>query len=495
MNEKFIKYILFFFLSGLPGVLMAQDSTPPERPFITHVTVDTANNNSLVYWTKSPSTDVEWYLLYYEIQTANGLEGVKFDSVSADQNSYVHLASGAEDGSILYSVTALDSSKNESIRKPGLHSTVHTSLFYDSCNNKIQVKWNKYVGWDNNVAGYRLFYKPPGGTFELLSGVEYSDSIYDHFNIAENNQYEYFIEAVKNDGLVSRSNISRKYTFMPAPPAVLNLEQVTVKEKNQLEISYIFSDTSTINNFALMRSADPSADFIIVDKANEVSSSPSSFQDNIITSVDRYYYKIGALNSCNRVIGQSNYGVNLLLISDTTNQLINLNWNIYNEWSAGVQEYQIYRNDQSGNFNLIATTQGTSYSDDLSAIYNTGLDGELRYFVVAVRNGDGLSCNSNTLITRVSTLIKIPNAFTPNADGKNDSFKPILSFYPSDFLMLIYDRTGNIIYETEDYLKGWDGSVNGSSMAPQGVYMYHIQYSSKNGTKVKKTGNLTLFYP
>jgi gliding motility-associated-like protein len=495
MPVKFKIYITFIILFGLSGLVSAQDNIPPERPYITHVSVDTANNNSLLYWTMSPSSDVEWYLIYYEIQSANGLEGVKFDSVSANQNSYVHVGGGAEKGKILYSVTALDSSKNESLRKPGLHSTLHTSLFYDSCINKIRVQWNKYIGWDNNVSGYRLFYKAPGGSFELLSGVGYADSTYDHYNIEENKQYEYFIEAVKNDGLVSRSNISRKYTYMPASPPILSLDYVTVKEKNKIDISYVFSDTSEINDFVLMRSANPLADFIIIGQANNVNTSPSLFQDEIITSVDQYYYKIGALNSCNRVIGKSNYGVNLLLVADTANHNVNLSWNEYKEWSAGVQEYRVYRNDQDGNFNLIATTNSLSYTDDLTAIYNTGLDGEIRYFVVAIRSGDEISSSSNILVVRVATLIKIPNAFTPNSDGKNDSFKPLLSFYPADFLMLIYDRTGNIIFKTENFSEGWDGSVNGSNMAPQGVYMYHIQFTSKNGTKLKKTGNLTLFYP
>jgi hypothetical protein len=54
---------------------------------------------------------------------------------------------------------------------------------------------------------------------------------------------------------------------------------------------------------------------------------------------------------------------------------------------------------------------------------------------------------------------------------------------------------GILFFETKNFSQGWDGSVNESGMAPQGVYMYHIQFSSKNGTKVNKTGNLTLFYP
>jgi len=71
-----------------------------------------------------------------------------------------------------------------------------------------------------------------------------------------------------------------------------------------------------------------------------------------------------------------------------------------------------------------------------------------------------------------SLLIWTPNAFTPNGDGLNDVFKPMI--YREELLkrfeMFIYDRWGNLIFTTQDYLIGWDGGNYA-----EGVYSCHIR--------------------
>lgn len=77
----------------------------------------------------------------------------------------------------------------------------------------------------------------------------------------------------------------------------------------------------------------------------------------------------------------------------------------------------------------------------------------------------------------------VPNAFTPNADGNNDIFNG-KGEEITEFLMLIYDRWGELIYKTEDLHSGWDGRANGGKDVAQiGVYVYRIylkDYASKS---------------
>jgi gliding motility-associated-like protein len=89
----------------------------------------------------------------------------------------------------------------------------------------------------------------------------------------------------------------------------------------------------------------------------------------------------------------------------------------------------------------------------------------------------------------------VPTAFTPNDDGKNDRFRPIFTLFPEKYLMVIYDRYGIVVFQTKNPEVGWDGRINGGEMAIEGVYVYHIQYTSFTGTSAEKTGHLTLFYP
>jgi gliding motility-associated-like protein len=71
----------------------------------------------------------------------------------------------------------------------------------------------------------------------------------------------------------------------------------------------------------------------------------------------------------------------------------------------------------------------------------------------------------------------IPNAFSPNGDGINDSFKISSNSLNIQHLTLnIYDRWGGLIVETDGIVNGWDGRKNGKD-CPGGVYVYKIVFS------------------
>jgi gliding motility-associated-like protein len=75
--------------------------------------------------------------------------------------------------------------------------------------------------------------------------------------------------------------------------------------------------------------------------------------------------------------------------------------------------------------------------------------------------------------------IYIPNAFSPNGDGNNDSFKiifPNSTFNLQHSTLSIYDRWGGLIVETDGIVNGWDGKKNGKD-CPGGVYVYKIIFS------------------
>ncbi len=77
----------------------------------------------------------------------------------------------------------------------------------------------------------------------------------------------------------------------------------------------------------------------------------------------------------------------------------------------------------------------------------------------------------------------VPNAFSPDGDQVNDHFKPVTShcFY-SGYILQIYSRWGQLLFETNDPGKGWDGQVNGKP-AVGGVYVYRITYTEVNQTQ------------
>jgi gliding motility-associated-like protein len=70
----------------------------------------------------------------------------------------------------------------------------------------------------------------------------------------------------------------------------------------------------------------------------------------------------------------------------------------------------------------------------------------------------------------------LPNAFTPNGDGLNDSFGVIQIYdYVSRYHMSIYNRWGQMIFETSNINNGWDGIYQGEPCMG-GAYIYRIVY-------------------
>ena len=91
------------------------------------------------------------------------------------------------------------------------------------------------------------------------------------------------------------------------------------------------------------------------------------------------------------------------------------------------------------------------------------------------------------------TEIFIPNAFTPNHDGLNDVFAP-LGYNITEFQMAIYDRWGELIFQSSDLNDGWDGKYLGKD-CEVGTYVYLISYVGElNGVTSSGTykGNVTL---
>lgn len=113
------------------------------------------------------------------------------------------------------------------------------------------------------------------------------------------------------------------------------------------------------------------------------------------------------------------------------------------------------------------------------------------YYATVYING---CTSSDTLEVFNDCYITLPNAFTPNGDGLNDYFLPreLLARGLTTFQMDIYNRWGELLFSTDNTTgRGWDGRYNGQEQ-PQGVFIYVIRATFKDGQQFDRKGNVTL---
>ena len=108
-------------------------------------------------------------------------------------------------------------------------------------------------------------------------------------------------------------------------------------------------------------------------------------------------------------------------------------------------------------------------------------------------NGCKLKSDVKIVVLRTSCAssnLYVPNAFSPNNDGKNDALYVrgnfILSLY-----FAVYDRWGQLMFETHDINKGWDGTFKGAKLDPA-VFGYYAEGTCTGNEKFFKKGNVTL---
>ena len=101
---------------------------------------------------------------------------------------------------------------------------------------------------------------------------------------------------------------------------------------------------------------------------------------------------------------------------------------------------------------------------------------------------------SDTLIfipTAFEPEMLMPNVFTPDGDGKNDTFKPQAKDI-KDYSLLIFNLWGKLVFESNNFNEGWNGKVDSSEMA-SGTYYYILKYEELcSGVKIDTEGTLTL---
>ncbi len=97
---------------------------------------------------------------------------------------------------------------------------------------------------------------------------------------------------------------------------------------------------------------------------------------------------------------------------------------------------------------------------------------------LAVQNSFNCADTAYKIITVLITCyIAVPSAFTPNGDGLNDYLYPLNAYKAGNLIFRVFNRYGQIIFETKDWTKKWDGRVKGIPQS-SGTYVWTLNYTN-----------------
>jgi gliding motility-associated-like protein len=100
---------------------------------------------------------------------------------------------------------------------------------------------------------------------------------------------------------------------------------------------------------------------------------------------------------------------------------------------------------------------------------------------------------TDTLLVRFfkNDDVFVPSAFTPDGDGHNDYLKVIMVQASQLRSLRVFNRWGNLVFETNDPSKGWDGNWKGEKQRGE-TYLWYCEAIGHDGKIIKKSGNVTL---
>ena len=117
---------------------------------------------------------------------------------------------------------------------------------------------------------------------------------------------------------------------------------------------------------------------------------------------------------------------------------------------------------------------------------------DIRYYVKVSNDAGCFDIDSiNVHLFKLEAGIYVPTAFTPNGDGSNDYFHPIIIGMKSLNLFRVYNRWGQLMYSGTDAQRGWDGTFGGKGQDPA-TYVWYAEGIDYKNNRIKKKGYVVL---
>jgi gliding motility-associated-like protein len=490
------------------GTVLSSDTInniSPTTPQIISVTV-TPNNQSIITFQSSPSEQTTSYILYYFLPNGSALP---WDTIYGRNNTVVTDTStlsnrNPSNFSQVFTVAAVDSCGDISSYSTSPQNTILATAANTECQRQVNITWNKYKNWPQGVEQYEVWVSRNGGPFVEDGSTDSSilNYAYTNFNTGDTLQIYILALSAADTNIVSSSNLIHLKAIIVQPPGLTN---VTVNAANQIYMTWTVDTIAQLIYYEILQSVTDSINYLPAEQLNV----PSPLQHfeiygdslGVYPQNNPYYYEIDAYDSCqNQYI--SGFAETICLKGDLYDYYVaQLTWNNFELANATVAYYNLYRDFGNG-FQLLRTFQPgiNQYFDSLQAFLND--KGTFCYYTEAVYyinlpspSGyhDTLTSTSNQVCIVHRPVIYVPNAFAPGGGvPENTTFKPTIIYgSPSGYSLIIFNRWGAKIFESNNPQIGWDGTTNGKEVE-MGGYAYLIDFTADDGTAIERKGMVIL---
>ncbi len=468
------------------------DNRIPETSPIEYVTV--IGDEVEIAWDPSPSPEVFANIIYKQTPTGTAILDTVFTG-----NTYRDANADPSQMTETYFVNSLDRCGNISLFTEPQSTILLEISDISICEQTIRLDWNLYQNWTDGIDRHEVWVSRNGAPSAIVETVSGTTNSYTFQNANDKDTYCFSVRAVRTGTEVfSNSNEVCETLDIVQPVKDFILKNVSYNGTGGIEVSWTWDPTSEIASFAIDRTLD------IVSFETLVAEAPTTPLTRNNTFVDEspelagapIFYRISAVDDCEQEAATSELGTVHLVVAPLNNGQNDLSWTSYDNTNAQTTAYEIHR-VTGGNDELIQQVDLSQleFVDQLD-LSQPGQSGAC-YYIVAIADltlPDGTTevvrSRSNTVCVEQQAQVFVPNAFVP--DGFNTEFKPLLQFgAPENYILSIYDRWGDLVFESTSIEVGWDGKKNGK-LVPQGVYAYYIRVAQTSGVITVKKGTVLL---
>ncbi len=495
---------MLLFVALLPTAANAQEST------INIDSVSVVDENSIIIgWTLETDHEEGYIEIHGRTSGAHNV----IATVPLNQSYFIDSGVNTNLRGYSYYVVAWQPNGDIIVAGDEAHQNVYLdTLIPDICARLIYLQWESYrvettagnpEPLPSPFENYRVSLSYNAGDFVTV--YETGQQELAAIEAEEPGEYCFRIQVfIPGTEITASSNvICAEISFLPQPQFFL-IRKASVEEDSNNNVELLFHADNTIPDpaYIIKRMNHDTGAYQPLDTI-ETSLQTIAYTDlSANASVQQEIYSIEVLDSCRTVVLQSVEVATVYLQASQVSPVLNeLQWNGYNGWEQGVAEYIVQRRTgELAPYESIATLAPgtTSYTDDISFLEQDVFNEEIYYRLQAIEaagNPFGFTDTvfSNTAAVSREVEIFVPNAFKPSSQiPENRLFKPVFTaFSPSGYSITLYNRWGQQVFSSDDYLQAWDGQYNGQE-APAGVYSWVLRFKDARGNDTEKRGTVLL---